>query len=266
MSLRDNKLSRLGRFLFATWLCFLVMILISMFGSGTVKNTPFLIALLGFLLVLLVPTLDLLFAYSGFSFAYEGRRIPAMLFTGIRTLLVIALPVLLISGTIAASSPSSASALSSLNVPQLPDITSALSNINLQNAGTVAIVGTILLMVGIVLNGLLFCAFAFVGKNYNGKAFMIMSIIFSAMEALGVILFFVSIVISISKVARVTNFIDVGNLSAVNTVPWYGWVMMVFALGGEILKYLSFIVGYKPGTAAKQAAPSYDSYGGYGGY
>lgn len=261
MDLRSRKLSRLGMALLFAWLCFVTAIIVTFVGliiDGTFSREDPATAVLYIVLCLVgamfVPTVDMLFEYSGFAFSYEGRHLPSMLFTGIRTVFVIAAPV-------AALTDVGIGAVNSgLDVGRAAQtVVRSGGNTYVQNSMLV-LIGTILLLVGVVLNGLLFCAYAFTSARYNGKAFMIMGIIFSGIEVIGLALTIISLLALGGLSAITTDFTK----SMLSHTPWYAYVAAILLFIGKVMQFFSFITGYAPAAAGPAPAPA--PMGGPSGY
>lgn len=250
MDLRTRKLSRLGTSLMSAWACMATAVLVIIIGgiietagSGRLNFGTVMMMIVSFALFLLVPTLDMLFEYSGFAFSYEGRHIPSMLFSGIRTLFVIALPVAVLAGAFKGIN-------SGVNVLDM------LTHIDFARSDVLVLIGFIMLMAGIVLNGLLFCAYAFTSARYNGKTFMIMGIIFSGIEVVGILLTIISVIIDVLGNKAATRAIVSG--SAV--IPWWVYATLFFFFIGKVMQLFSFITGYSPVRIAAPAAPASPAY------
>ena len=248
MDLRSKKLSRVGAMLVSAWAAVLLAMIFSLVGSLIEANgrvtgeVIWAVVRDSLLLPSLVFALIFLFIYSGFSFSYEGRHLPSLLFTGIRAL-VFLYPL----GTLVFNAKSSL-------IPSL-----SVSNISINDlfngSDTLMKIGLITFAVGFALSCLLFFAYSFTSADYNGSGFMIMSIIFTALEIVGFLLFVVEFIILASRGAGFRP-----------STAWYSYVSLGFLLIARVTDLIAFIVGYQPADGG--SAPQAQSYGtsGYSGY
>ncbi len=239
---RETKLARLGKLLFFSWLCFLAVVVGAVAGTAGSTDYPVWVTVLAGLVILLIPTVDLLSVYSGFSFAYEGRHLPAMLFTGIR---LFSLLMLVAAGAAALQ----------YNGVNLSALWAQLNGAAPDSENGLLILGTALLAGGILLNALLFCVYAFVPKRYNGALFLVLSVLFTVMEAAGVALIIAALVTALSALPlqsvgtalRVPGIsVTAGEGSSLSGISWWVWLVLVGLPLGVILKIISFIAGYAP--------------------
>ena len=244
--LRNRKLKRLGLILIFAWLALVLGLLTiyiaalatginatssvygsySSYGTVTVSVSPdFWAVFLGVLVILFTPIVLLLFEYGGFSFSYEGRRFPSSLFSGTRVFVIIVVPVIAL-------------------IASKADL-SGLSFNGASTAGTLAIIGAIMFLVGFVCNTVLFYIYSFTSSQYNGKGFMITGLIFAIMQIVGILLYIVAMIIA-----------------GVNGIPWWGYVGGGLLLIGLIIQIISYVVGYAPA----QSGSSLFGGGPAGGY
>ena len=83
---------------------------------------------------------------------------------------------------------------------------------------------------------------------------MIMGIIFSAIEVIGIIMMIVTLIVAATS-SPYARAVGSGYSSQ---LPWYVYVMLFFLFVGKVMQFFSFITGYTPargGSPAPSAMP-----------